>query len=285
MPGEREPSGTIRVVGSTSFGNMCESTITISSYPDGMPIVGFPAMHISKMLLRPRGMRDFMAGLFLVDALEDRNEPLVDLILPFVPGARQDRLNDSGDYLFTAKSVAREINARIFRSVTILDPHSEVTPALLYNGRVVHAADCLSTKLLGTRTYDAVVSPDAGAEKRASGVAKMLGVPMLHAWKTREVGGGRITDFGLESVASWGHARVLVVDDICDGGGTFIGLGEILEREGLRADLYVTHGIFSQGVERLFHFYDKIYCTDSIEGTPCEVEVLPICKNLLGGVQ
>ena len=77
--------------------------INVEHYPSGEPLIHFPGddVFISRILLRPRSMTGFLGGLFLVDAIKDRGHETPDLILPFVPGARQDRLNDSGDYLFS----------------------------------------------------------------------------------------------------------------------------------------------------------------------------------------
>src|SRR6185295_11067489 len=88
------------------------------TYPGGEPLFehgrGF---HCFRLLVRPSSIQSLMAALFFIDALHARghDERTIDLILPYVPGARQDRLNDEGDFLFTAKSVAKEINARQFR--------------------------------------------------------------------------------------------------------------------------------------------------------------------------
>ncbi len=275
--------------------------LAIRNYPSGEPLIGFPpsGARIEKILLRPTSMLALMGGLFFVDALRERGNDAVDLILPFVPGARQDRLNDAGDYLFTAKSIAREINARGFRKVTVLDPHSEVTPALIDRCHVIHAYECLKTIADAPSTavmvegvaYAAVISPDAGAEKRAGAVAKLMGIPMIHGWKTRDVATGKITGFGLERSDVSG--RVLVVDDICDGGGTFLGLGNVLKERGLKADLFVTHGLFSQGTSKLLEYYERLFTTDSIETPLCDLgpaasslslglAVIPVCKNIVG---
>lgn len=262
------------------------SPLQLAAYPDGMPIVQHNPGHggvTYAMLLRPKSLGAFMAAMFWVDALADRGAEAPSLILPFVPGARQDRLNDSGDYLFTAKSVAKELNARNFPRVTVLDPHSDVTPALIDRCNVIHVADFMKPP---PGKYAAVISPDAGAEKRASAVARKLSVPLIHAWKTRDVTTGAITGFGVEN--HWPETveknpRVLVVDDICDGGGTFIGLAQACrDTFGLMLDLHLftTHGIYSKGVEPLKAHYSHIYCTDSIVGDRPGVIEIAVCKNL-----
>jgi ribose-phosphate pyrophosphokinase len=263
--------------------------VPLATYPDTMPLInaapdGFPA----RVLLRPKSFASFMAALFWIDAIGERHDHAPHLILPFVPGARQDRLNDSGDYLFTAKSVAKEINARGFPSVTVLDPHSEVTPALIDRCKVVHAADCINPP---AGKYAAVISPDAGAEKRAGTVARKLGVPLIHAWKTRDVATGTIAGFGydrstLADPLLDGPARMLVVDDICDGGGTFTGLAAEIAKSGfeeLDLHLWTTHGIYSKGVAALAEHFSHIYCTDSVAGDRAGVIEVPVCQKLLEG--
>lgn len=106
------------------------------TYPAGEPLITSQDSPI-RLLVRPRVLSDLHAALYWADALAERGRALPELILPCVPGARQDRLNPSGDQLFTIKSIARDLNARRFPSVTILDPHSDVTPALIERCRVV----------------------------------------------------------------------------------------------------------------------------------------------------
>lgn len=234
--------------------------LKVSNYPGGEPIVTDDCLFPHRALFRPRTLESLMTGLFWVDAVVARGGAAPHLLLPYVPGGRQDRLNPSGDLLFTLRSVATEINARHFPSVTVLDPHSDVTPALIDRCKVIRACDVTAYSKGG---YAAVVAPDGGAEKRALGVAQRLGVPLLHGWKTRDVTTGKLAGFGLETRGR-PQGRVLVVDDICDGGGTFLGLADELDRVGLRADLSVTHGIFSAGTAALLQRYEKIFTTDSV---------------------
>lgn len=260
--------------------------LPVRQYPSGEPLIGFPKYshrRIDRVLLRACNLNDLVTGLFFVDSVRERQVGEIDLILPFVPGARQDRLNSAGDFLFSAKSVAREINARGFRQVTILDPHSEVTPALIDRCRVMHASECFRPE--EPFRYKAVIAPDAGSEKRAGAVAKKYGIPLIHGWKTRNVATGDITGFGLEHRPDLEHAsvpnEVVVVDDICDGGGTFIGLGKVIRDRGYVADLYVTHGLFTQGTEKLFSAYRRVYCTDSIIANRPGVLLTELCQNLI----
>lgn len=252
-------------------------------YPDSMPLVTEASEPWGAVLLRPKNLASFVAGMFWIDAVAERyGVPPEELILPFIPGARQDRLNTSGDMLFTAKSVARMINDRTIPKVTVLDPHSEVSSGLIDRCHIVTAADCINPP---AGKYAAVISPDAGAEKRAGLVAKKLGVPLIHAWKTRSVTDGSITGFGHEVIGVPHGSKVLVVDDICDGGRTFTGLAETIRNhdgDDLDLHLYVTHGIFSQGTTELRKHYSHIYCTDSIpDDRDLGVIRINVCEGLI----
>ena len=58
----------------------------------------------------------------------------------------------------------------------------------------------------------------------------------------------------------------VIVDDICDGRRTFIGIAQELKKKNA-GDIYlcVTHGIFSYGFDELKKYFKKIYCTDSFK--------------------
>lgn len=54
------------------------------------------------------------------------------------------------------------------------------------------------------------------------------------------------------------------VSDICDGGGTFIGIADAMKDYGLSLGLYVTHGIFSKGFSDLSARFPMIYSSNSL---------------------
>ena len=271
--------------------------LNCSVYPDNVPIlkteIDPKQTWIKSIVVRPFHMTDFLSAMFFVDAWKWRGCNTPDLILPFVPGARQDRLNDTGDFLFTAKSIANMINERQFPQVTVLDPHSEVVAGLIDNCKVVHSDAVLNSYpplWQASKNYCAIISPDAGAEKRAARFAKALKLPLVHAWKTRSVTDGSISGFGHEpfSVLTTGLSgkKMLIVDDICDGGGTFLGLGDKLAESGIKADLFVTHGIFSKGRKILTKMFENVYTTDSIVQSPEQlpgVKIIEICEQLTRG--
>jgi len=97
-------------------------------------------------------------------------------------------------------------------------------------------------------------------------VAQYLDVGVIDASKVRDVKTGEIlyTSVNYQEGGLKGK-NVLIVDDICDGGRTFIELARVLENynEANSVDLYVTHGIFSKGLGVFDGLIDKIYTPNS----------------------
>ena len=113
-------------------------------------------------------------------------------------------------------------------------------------------------------TYSAVLAPDKGAVERASKAAEALGLPLFTAAKTRDFDTGQLTNFEVPELPQSG--RILVVDDICDGGGTFRGLATAAGIGRDRLGLWVSHGIFSGAAGELTEHFAEIFTTDSHPG-------------------
>lgn len=190
----------------------------------------------------------------LVDAIRRTiADAEIHLILPYLPYARQDRVMNAGESL-AVRVYANYINALDFKTVTVSDCHSDVGLALLDRAK---NDDKLPEELLGLNV-DALVAPDAGALKKTFKYAKTLGIDdVIRADKTRNVQTGQIT--GTEVHGDVNGKTVLIIDDICDGGRTFLELGKKLKEMGAKSVLlHVTHGIFSKGRDAMFPYVDVV---------------------------
>jgi len=263
--------------------------VNVERYPDGSPMVKHNPEHApTRVLLRPKDSAGFLAGIFWVQSLTWRGAN-PELVIPCLFGQRQDRVNPTGDTLFTAKSVGKLINSLNLSRVYVLDPHSDVSSSVIDRCQAVQVDDIWLHHFGNDLTdYQAVIAPDAGASKRAGRIADLLKLPLRQGFKKRDVSTGKLTGFGVESMLDLRdpehpnyEPKVLVVDDLCDGGGTFIGLADELDREGVRADLFVTHGLFSKGTSDLLKRYKRLICTDSVAAVRPGVEILFTAKTLL----
>jgi ribose-phosphate pyrophosphokinase len=165
--------------------------------------------------------------------------------------------------------MANLINSQNYREVNIWDAHSDVTPALINRVVSTPVEDIISEVVANSSMYDRaimngrntiLVAPDAGSIKKISKVAQKFSYPMVRADKHRDVATGQITETVVYS-ENVGGKNFLIVDDICDGGRTFTELADKLRLLTTgKIMLYVTHGIFSKGLEVFEGKIDKIFC-------------------------
>lgn len=201
------------------------------------------------------------------------------LLLPYLPGARQDKGIPYG-----AKVYADLINSMDFKQVVCVDPHSSVMPSLLNNLTIIDS-DNLITENVNTLGLAGVICPDQGAHARSERVARALGVPVYYAKKKRNQANGKLSGFECEPLPATG--RFLVVDDICDGGGTFMGLADATGLSKDRLELWVTHGVFSGKAAQLNDRYSRVYTTDSHPGATSgkvTAEVFPLMGALTAAI-
>lgn len=210
-----------------------------------------------------RSSSDVLTLLMLADALR-QVIPTADISLsmPYVPYARQDRVCHPGESL-SIRVFAQLINSQNFNTVTVLDPHSAVTPALLNNVIVTSPQNHVAKAVAAMGGDVVLVAPDMGASSRVRSIASALGLPMLQAQKTRDASSGVVT--GVEMLDDIPPKPLLVVDDICDGGRTFIELALAVQRTARKQTLglYVSHGIFSKGLEVLSPMYSRVFTANS----------------------
>ena len=220
-----------------------------------------------------RSSKEIIQLAMITDALRNQGAKNIFLNLPYVPYGRQDRVCNWGE-AFSLRVFCDLLNSLNFDRVTIVDPHSDVTPALIRNCEVVKMLTIVDkflapmpmtpdTKLCPTETLP--VSPDAGANKKVFEISQYCQKPMIRADKLRDVSNGEIKETIVFADNLNGQA-VTIYDDICDGGRTFIELAKVLKAKGAKTVvLFVTHGIFSKGVQCLFDAgIDHIYTTDSL---------------------
>ncbi|WP_046743319.1 ribose-phosphate diphosphokinase [Kordia zhangzhouensis] len=211
-------------------------------------------------------------GLLLLatDALRRMNVKEINLFIPYMPAARQDRLMVSGEPL-SIKVYTDIINSQKYNKVTIFDPHSEVTPALLDNVEVIENYEFVQKCLENFKEDFVLISPDGGALKKIYKLSAYVGgIEVIECSKKRDVKTGKLSGFTVYADDLKGK-KAIVVDDICDGGGTFIGLGKALQEKNV-GNLYliVSHGIFNKGFEELKKIYKTIYTTNSFREVASE---------------
>lgn len=204
---------------------------------------------------------DIIELLLVHDALKRIGIRIKTLYIPYVPFSRQDRINTPGE-CFSLQVFANLINSLNIEKVFITDPHSDVTPALINNCVIMKQHDVFAQWLYNFSDFW-LISPDAGALKKIYQLAKVcnsLGV--IECSKNRNVQTGEITGVKVNAENLEGK-DCYIVDDICDGGRTFIEIAKELQRLYCgKITLMVTHGFFTKGLEVFDGLIDEIYTKD-----------------------
>jgi ribose-phosphate pyrophosphokinase len=197
----------------------------------------------------------------------------VHLYVPYFLGARSDRkFHELGiNYLKTV--ICPVINSQKFDSVIVLDPHSNVLEGCLNNFEKVNNHLIVKYALMHidnkpeAQSRIVLVSPDAGAYGKIFDVAQNFDIRnVVTAMKHRDIKTGQITHTEVPNIDQYGeNHKFVIIDDICDGGRTFIELAKAIRKHNAISEIYliVTHGIFSAGFDELGKHFTKIYSSNS----------------------
>jgi len=203
--------------------------------------------------------------LLIADAVKRAGGTVNNLHIPYVPFARQDRVANVGE-CFSLKVFADLINSIGAKHVYVVDPHSDVTTALIDNIVVTTQAEIVralfdNQKDLYTGKF-VFIAPDGGSLKKIHKVVAKVPFNVLEVVscdKTRDTMTGAI----LETVVhkdKFDEEPCIIVDDICDGGKTFTEIAKVLKAKGAgKVILIVSHGLFTKGLEVFDGLIDEIY--------------------------
>ena len=254
----------------------------INRFPDGQQSVTLEMdmAHLTAKTLadgvlissRLNNFRDLELIVCAVAALRNTGIQKIHLYTPYFMGARSDRRFTEGDANYLKQVICPIINAQKFESVTVLDPHSDVLEACLDNFEKVNNHDIVKKALTaidnknGAQDRIVLVSPDAGAYKKIFDVAQRFGIErIITATKVRDIKTGKILHTEIPTLDQHENLKYVIVDDICDGGRTFIELAKAIHDSRPTAEVYlvVTHGIFSNGFLELSRELKRVYSSNS----------------------
>lgn len=246
--------------------------VDIDSFPDGTILMKpiFKEADGNHIVWRYENDREFLALIYLVKHVRhviDRHSDIY-LYMPYIPNARMDRVKNPED-VFTLKYFAELLNSLKLDHITVLDPHSSVSEALINNLDVVNATPYFLKTLVklsasGVKNCIAFY-PDEGAMKRYSG---LINLPYAFGIKRRNWETGKIEGLDVAgAVDQIADKDILIVDDICSRGGTFYHSAKKLKELGAKdIYLYVSHceNTVLEGELLDGDLIKKVFTTDSI---------------------
>jgi len=252
----------------------------VSKFPDGQQTIDLTewndllryddAVKISSRLNSFKDLELIICATQAIRNIKPNRE--IALYVPYFIGARSDRKFVEGGINYLKQVICPIINSLNFVTVITLDPHSDVLEACLNNYEKVdnhvivkHALTAIDNKN-DAQERICLVSPDAGAYKKIFDVAKKFGIQnIITANKVRDMKTGNILRTEIPILNQHEDIKYVIIDDICDGGRTFVELAKAIKdgRPSAKVYLIVTHGIFSAGFKELGKYIEHIYTTNS----------------------
>lgn len=285
--------------------------LTINKFPDETlrlnPNVEFIFNHIATICWHFESNEEMIAVMFLANHVRRIGAYKVNLVMPYIPNARQDRVKSKND-VFTLKYFAEFINNLNFDKVVVLDPHSSVSEALINNIEVESPKPYIEKVIKEIKNEindEPLVAfyPDEGAMKRYSG---MLDMPYAFGIKKRNWETGKIEGLDVAGAKDLiKDSNIIIVDDISSRGGTFYFSAKKLKELGAKnVYLYISHcektifdgEIFKSGlIKKVFTtnsiFTDKVKeyanslgLSDKIQVFEYQTEIVRELSELLPGI-
>jgi ribose-phosphate pyrophosphokinase len=261
----------------------------VNSYPDGTHYVKVNEFS-DRLTFEINSYQDLWILRQIKDVC-DYNGQEVNLHIPCLLDAQADR-RFNPDESSGLKLVCDFINSMKFKSVSIFHPHNqEVVEALLDNVKIIDNSlfvkevlsniYCENKKIerdLGLfyhqkqELYDNVLlfSSDAGGFKPLIKLADKIGWQgeVYGASKSRKYVDGKSILVQEIDRQDFDNKDILIIDDICVYGGTFVGLAKMLRARNCgKLYLAVSHVTVENPNKELFVLFDEVFSTDSKEYT------------------
>lgn len=242
-----------------------EQGITTTLFPDNQPHVNIQHIEEGDEVKVICSLTDSIKVLQLLEtanALDNLFAQKKLLVIPYLMAARFDRLMQHGDSI-DVKVIADLVNSCGFSKVILFDVHSDVSTLLIKNAVNITNKQMVEQYSLPDGV---LICPDAGAAKKVSKYFewnKHL-TDIVYCSKNRNLATGKLTLEVLEP-QECENRNCVIIDDICDGGATFLAIAEKIKAKHLT--LIVSHGIFSKGFSTLEQKFNQIITSDSFNKT------------------
>ena len=240
--------------------------VNMNHFPDGTLLMkeevafGKPA----EITWHYENNEELVALYFLTKHIRSKGVTDISLKMPYIPNARQDRVKQAED-IFTLKYFSQMINDLDFSKVTVLDPHSYVSEALIDRICIQSPKKYVDKVIEKIGNQVLLFYPDEGAMKRYS---SMFQQPYVFGIKKRDWSTGEIEGLSVSGRTELiADSTILIVDDICSRGGTFYHSAKALKELGAKEIyLYISHceNTVLEGDLIQSDLIKRIYTTNSI---------------------
>ncbi len=207
---------------------------------------------------------NWMELLIMIDAAKRASANTITAVIPYFGYARQDR-KDQPRVAITAKLMANLLTIAGANRIITMDLHAaQIQGYFDIPFDHLYGSSVFKDRIEYHKKNLVVVSPDVGGIKIARAYAKMLdcGLVVIDKRRPKE----NLTEV-MNIIGDVDGKDILIVDDLIDTAGTFVGAIEALKEKGA-LDIYgaITHPVLSgKALERISNSkVSKLFVTDTI---------------------
>lgn len=236
---------------------------SISRFPDGEVQISLGEFSHKKQVqvkCRITNAEEFFILMQVLDIL-DRHEVLYKVHIYYLMGMRMDRVMDF-NRPFTLKIILNSLKNCNADTVEILEPHSDVYYDFRFGGKFTELYVENSPSNTVWNDFQ-IVLPDAGAKERYE---FSYDKRILTCSKVRDLTTGKILEIKIDNPEAIGDKPLLILDDLCDGGGTFCGIAKVFNALNIpkeRLNIAVAHMVNPKGIKNLSENFNHVWFTNS----------------------
>jgi len=202
----------------------------------------------------------------IADALKSNDASKLIAVVPYYGYGRQDKAHRAGEGV-SARVMAKLIEAADFQKIVTVDLHSGLVEGF-FRIPVIHlyGAQIFVPVLKKISHEIVIVSPDAGAAKRAQKLAEMLNVPLTYMEKRRNLAKLHQVE-EMRFIGNTEGKTAVLVDDVATSGSTLVKSAYLLKDKGAKKIIAcVTHADLIGGTRQVLQEspIDKVYVSDTI---------------------
>lgn len=238
----------------------------VHHYPDGQKNVTLDMewfnnpKELIEIKCNVRNFSDLEILLCVVSALRKEDFFIGSIHFNYLFGMRSDRSFEAGMPNYFRDVIAPIINSLNIPQITFLQPHSFISQLCIKN-----------THLENYRIYDALARSELFNSFRVGGDESfsLWGYNLNANFFKLRVDDKVELRLNRHVIQRMKHIKseITVIDDLCDGGATFIAASAYLKENfpDIKINLFVIHGLFTKGIEHVAAHFDKIFTTNSYQ--------------------
>jgi ribose-phosphate pyrophosphokinase len=213
-----------------------------------------------------------------IDAAKRSGAYKVNVIYPFAPYSRQDKLKNGIRSSISARALADMLQSVGLNKLITIELHAGSIMGM-YNVPVIHLnGNKIFTNYLKSLNLEdvCVCSPDAGAVERNKDLSKIFKNPLAALIEKTRIKFNEISSMVLIGEENIKNKNVFICDDILDTGGTLSKSSHILKEKGaLSIRAVIPHFVASgKALENIFNSaIDELIVSDTVAKTYEKVEL------------